>query len=320
MKARNRFLAFMRRGDRALRGGRGQSRPMISKDILAQVKKLEIQTNRIINSTVSGEYQSAFRGLGIEFQEVRPYQIGDDIKFIDWNVTARTGTPHVKIFREERELHIYLLVDMSASQDFGTRTETKKDLALKIAALLALTALKNNDRVGLLLFTNVVEKFIPAKKGKKHVLRLLREIVSFTPEGRTTNIKAALEHINLVTKRKSAVFLLSDYIGSDYQKTFEITAHKHDLIPILIRDNFEADVLPFGYLRLRDLEKGQELIVDTRNKNFRTEYKKAFLKELSTLKDLFLKNTGDFIQLTGSEPYLEKIISFFKRRTLRKRY
>ncbi len=293
---------------------------MITKDILAQVKKLEIQTNRIINSTVSGEYQSAFRGLGIEFQEVRPYQVGDDIKFIDWNVTARTGTPHVKIFREERELHIYILVDMSASQDLGTKDGTKKELTQKIAALLSLTALKNNDRAGLMLFTDKVEKFIPAKKGRKHVLRLLRDVISFTPVNKKTNIKAALEHLNLITKRRSVVFILSDFIADDYKKTFEITARKHDVIPVLIGDPFEKTIPSFGYLRIKDLEHDASRIIDTRDTNFRKAYAEAAQKNFLSLKELFLKNTGDFIHLTCGEPYLEKIISFFKRRTSRKRF
>ncbi len=293
---------------------------MIQKELLAQVKKLEIETNRIINSTVSGEYQSAFKGLGMEFQEVRPYQIGDEVKFIDWNVSARTGTPHIKVYREERELNIFLLVDLSASENFGTYGETKKALATKIAAIMALTALKNNDRVGLLIFTDKVEKFIPYKKGRSHVLRILREIMSFQPEHKQTNISRALEHINLVAKRKSVVFLISDFQDNDFKKTFEITSRKHDLVPVLIRDRFELKALPFGFLRLQNYETGATRIINTRDNDFLNKYQAKNKEHLGSLKNIFIKNTGDLIELVTGEAYLEKIVSFFKRRTLRKRY
>lgn len=293
---------------------------MLSAEIYSQVKRLEIETNHIINSSFAGEYNSAFKGRGIEFDQVRPYSEGDDIRFIDWNVTAKMNYPYVKIFREERELSIFLLIDRSSSLLFGSAEESKKDLLLRISALLSLVSMKNNDRVGLIIFTDKVEKVIMPKKGRKHVLRLIRELLAFEPVPARTDIAKPLELLNLIAKKKSVVFLLSDFKADDYQKALEIAAKKHDVVPILIRDNLEKIFKGEQYLRLKDLETKKSFIVDTRDRKFRENFNKEAAAQYTILKKYFVKHNLDLLELTAGEPYLMSLINFFKRRTSRRRY
>lgn len=293
---------------------------MLSSELYSQVKRLEIETNHIINSSFAGEYQSAFKGRGIEFDQVRPYSEGDDIRSIDWNVTARMNVPYVKVYREERELSIFLLVDRSSSVLFGSAAESKKDLLLKISALLSLVSMKNNDRVGLIIFTDKVEKVIMPKKGRKHVLRLIRELLAFEPVPAKTNLQKPLELLNLIAKKKSIVFILSDFKTEGYQKSLEITAKKHDLIPILIQDNLEKEFKGNTFLRIKDLETKQTIIIDCRDKEFRNKFAQASKDQYEKIKKYFVKHNLDLLALTTGEPYLNILINYFKRRTNRRRF
>jgi len=292
----------------------------INSDIYSQVKRLEIETNHIINSTLAGDYSSAFKGQGIEFEEVRPYIEGDEIRFIDWNVTAKMSEPYVKVFREEREISIYLLVDISSSMFFGTASETKKELMLKISALLSLVSMKNNDRVGLMIFTDKVEKVIPPRKGRKHVLRLIEELLNFQPIPAKTDINKALEYLNKLKLKKSVVFLLSDYKGSGYQKSLEITARKHDIVPIVIKDRMEETLKGNSFLRIKDLESRQNLVIDLKDPLFLANYQKETAKFYRELKEWFVSKNLDHLTLTTGEDYLNKLIQFFKRRIRRRQF
>jgi len=291
---------------------------MISSEVYSQVKRLEIETGRIINSTFAGEYQSAFKGRGMEFEEVRPYIEGDEIRFIDWNVTAKLNEPYVKVFREERELQIYLLVDISSSLFFGSTKETKKELLLKISALLSLVSMNNNDRVGLIIFTDRVEKVIPPRKGRKHVLRLISELLTFDPVPRRTDLNAALEMLNTFAKKSSIVFLLSDFQCDGYQKAFEIAAKKHDMVPILIKDRLERLFSGSGFIRVRDLETREEIIINAKDKKFQDKFYVEHRRFYDGLRKYFIKHNTDIIELDTGEPYLYKIAEYFRRKTRRR--
>ena len=293
---------------------------MLSSEIYSQVNRLEIETNRILNSSFAGEYNSAFKGTGIEFEEVRPYIEGDDVRFIDWNVTAKMNQPFVKVFREERELSIFLLIDRSASMSFGSRSETKKELLLKISALLALVSMKNNDRVGLIIFSETVEKVILPKKGRRHVLRIIEEILIFEPTSVTTNLAAPLEFVAKLAMKRSVVFLLSDFKSTNFSRPLEIVAHKHDLIPVIFHDSLESNISGNMTIRFEDLESGQELMVNTGDSNFKQKYNQLSSQKSKALQQYFIGQAMDYIQLNTGEPYISTLISFFKRRTNRRQY
>ena len=235
---------------------------MLTKELLKQVRQIEIRTKGLVNQVFSGEYHSVFKGRGMEFSEVREYQFGDDIRNIDWNVTARFGHPFIKVFEEERELTVILLVDLSGSLLFGSLEKTKQQVAAELTAILAFSALKNNDKVGLILFTDKIEKFVPPRKGNKHVLRIIREVLSFKPEGNSTDIKAALEFMNGVIKKKSIVFLLSDFMDEGYEKILRIVGKKHDLIGIVLDDRRETEIPKIGLIKLTDAESKKERWLD----------------------------------------------------------
>ena len=245
---------------------------MIPKEILKKVKRIEITTRGLVNDVFSGEYHSVFKGRGMEFSEVREYQIGDDIRTIDWNVTARMGHPFVKIFEEERELTVMLIVDVSSSGNFGTHSRMKGEIAIEICALLAFSAIKNNDKVGLIIFTDAIEKFIPPKKGKSHVLRVLRELLYHEPKGRQTDIGKTLEYLNRVTKRRSVVFLVSDFINTGYEKALQIANRRHDIVAITVTDPREMNMPDVGFIRLEDAETGEVVLVDTSYDMWRGKY------------------------------------------------
>ncbi len=238
---------------------------MITKEILKQVRQIEIRTKGLVNQVFSGEYHSVFKGRGMEFSEVREYQFGDDIRNIDWNVTARFGHPFIKVFEEERELTVILMVDLSGSLNFGSADKTKQEVAAELSAILAFSALKNNDKVGLILFTDKIEKFVPPRKGNKHVLRIIRDVLSFEPEGKSTNLKGALEYMNNAIKKRSIVFLLSDFMDSDFEKILRVVGKRHDLIGIVLNDKREEEIPKVGVIRFTDAETGQERWVDTSN-------------------------------------------------------
>lgn len=271
----------------------------------------------MVNDVLGGEYQSVFKGRGMEFSEVREYQRGDDIRTIDWNVTARTGMPHVKKFIEERELTVMLLVDVSSSGEFGTHSQMKGEVAAEICALLAFSAIKNNDRVGLIIFTDRVEKFIPPKKGKKHVLRVIRELLYFKPQKKKTDIRAVLEYLGKVQKRKSVVFLVSDFLSEGYEKSLQIANRKHDLIAITIRDPRELALPRIGFIELQDAETGEEILIDTYNPLVREMFSQLAGEQTAELQQLFRSISVDSVNIVTNASYIEPLVRFFRLRAKR---
>ena len=287
---------------------------MIPKEILKRVKQIEIVTRSLVDDVFSGEYHSVFKGRGMEFAEVREYQIGDDIRTIDWNVTARMGHPFVKIFEEERELTLMLMVDVSSSGEFGSFERLKGELAVEICALLAFSAIKNNDKVGLIIFSDRIEKFIPPKKGKKHVLRLIRELLYYQPEGKKTDINIPLEFLNRVQKRKSVVFLISDFMAPDYEKMLRVTSNKHDLVALTIRDPREMELPDIGFIELEDAETGEEILIDTSDLDLLSEFEQRNQEEMDGLTKFFKKNDIDFVDIRADKAYAPALIHFFRKR------
>lgn len=290
-----------------------------TKEILKKVRQIEIRTRGLVNHLFSGEYHSVFKGRGMAFSEVREYHFGDDIRNIDWNVTARFGSPFVKVFEEERELTVMLVVDVSGSQNFGSELRTKQQIAAEVSAVLAFSALKNNDKTGVLLFTDKVEKFIPPKKSKSHSLRIIRELLSFQPEGKKTNIKAALEYLSKTITRRAIVFIISDFEDTGYESIIKSIGKKHDCIAISIADKREVVLPKLGLISLRDPETDQEMVVDSSNPEFnRFLYKRALRKE-NILKQLFAAANVDHIKITTEkESYIKSLIGFFKGREKRR--
>lgn len=290
---------------------------MIDKELLKQVREIEIRTKGLVNQVFSGEYHSVFKGKGMEFSEVREYQFGDDIRNIDWNVTARFGHPFVKIFEEERELTVILMIDLSGSLSFGTRQKTKQKVAAEISAILSFSALKNNDKVGLILFTDKIEKFVPPRKGRKHVLRIVREILSFKPEGNKTNLHNAMEFLNHAIKKRSIVFFISDFIDEGYEKMLGVVSRKHDFIALSIEDVRENELINIGLVKFFDAETNQEFLIDTSNKSFLEFYRKKKAEINNKRKYLFRLNKIDSIQIKVGEDYIKPLVQFFKIREKR---
>lgn len=290
---------------------------MLTKELLKQVRQIEIRTKGLVNQVFSGEYHSVFKGRGMEFSEVREYQFGDDIRNIDWNVTARFGHPYIKVFEEERELTVMLMVDLSGSLMFGSVSKTKQRIAAELTAILAFSALKNNDKVGLILFTDKIEKFVPPRKGKKHVLRIIREVLSFEPEGNLTNIRGALEYMNNAIKKKSIAFLISDFMDEGYEKILRIVGRKHDLIGIVLDDRREKELPNIGLVKLADAETGVERWIDTSSKRVRSQMI-ADRKEREKLRNsIFIKSRLDRIEVTTSSNYIHPLVQFFRKREKR---
>lgn len=291
---------------------------MISKEILSKIRKLEIQTKGLVNSIFGGEYQSAFKGRGMEFSEVRAYTYGDDIRQIDWNVTARNGEPYIKIFEEEREQHLMLCVDISPSGFFGSRSQTKMELAIEVCAVIAFSAIKNGDKVGMVLFSNKIEKVVPPKKGRTHVLRLIRELYVTEPTGGKTDIAGALSYVNRLLNRRSIVVLASDFQDENFEKQHKITNRKHDLVNIMVNDRFEDELPDVGLVSLRDAETGEQIMVDTSSRKVRTYYKKRRREKLTGLKEYLRKNRMDSVELYTNESYVKPLMNFFQRRVKRR--
>jgi uncharacterized protein (DUF58 family) len=289
------------------------------RELLRKVRRIEITTRRVVNEVMAGQYHSVFKGRGMEFSEVREYMPGDDVRIIDWNVTARTGTPHVKIFHEERELTVILMVDASSSLYFGTRDKTKAELAAELCALLAFSAVQNNDRVGLIIFTDEIELAIPPKKGRQHVLRIIREVLFFKPKGKTTDIAGALEYLSRIHKRKAVVFLLSDFMAEDYDKAIGIAGRRHDLIAVPLSDPREKLMEPVGLVELEDAETGQRIIVDTHDYSTREIFAQMAQKMDTERDKLFRSADLDSIGIEAGEPYDRALLSFFKARSRRAR-
>jgi len=291
---------------------------MIPVDIMKKIRRIEIRTSHVVDDMLGGQYHSAFKGRGIEFEEVRPYQIGDDVRTIDWNVTARTGDPFVKLFREERELTVHLVVDLSASQSLGTQQQSKRDLVTELGATLAFSAIKNNDKVGLTLFTDGIEKVVPPAKGTRHVLRVIRELLYCEPIGRGTDIAATLDHINRTAKRRSVIFLISDFQDSNYQNPLRIARRKHDIIPIIVGDQRETEMPNVGIVELRDSETGEIVVFDTTSRRHRELYKKHASLEAENRERLFRKLKMDPIYINTGEDMVDPLRRFFHKREARR--
>ncbi len=290
---------------------------MISKDILKKIRKLEIRTKGLVNNVFGGEYQSAFKGRGMEFSEVREYHFGDDIRQIDWNVTARNGEPYIKVFEEEREQTLMLCVDISPSGFFGSRSQTKMELAIEICAVLAFSAIKNGDKVGLLLFSDKIEKVVPPKKGRTHVLRLIRELYTTSPSGTNTSISEALSYVNRLLNRKAIIILASDFQDRNFEKQHRITARKHDLVNLMINDTLEEQLPDVGVVPLRDPESGEQIIVDTSSKSVRLAYRNKIEERKLQMKEYLVRNRMDSIDVYTNQSYIRPLINFFKRRISR---
>lgn len=287
---------------------------MIPREILKKVKRIEIQTRGLVNNFFGGEYHSVFKGRGMTFSEVREYQPGDDIRLIDWNVTARSGNPFIKVFEEERELTVFLIVDISASGAFGSESQLKKNIGAEIASVLGFSAIKNNDKVGLILFSNEVVKYVPPKKGKSHVLRVIRELLYTKPNGNGSSIKDALEFLMKVSKRRCVCFLLSDFLDDKFWNSIRIANRKHDLIGIKIYDPYEINLPDIGMIKVEDPETGSMFWVDT---SFEPDLKQMNNNNIKSLVDLEKQSAKiglDIISISTTEDYVDPLMKFFKRR------
>ena len=287
---------------------------MEAKDIIKRIRKIEITTRNLVNDLFSGEYHSLFKGQGLEFSEVRAYQIGDSFRQIDWNVTARQGYPYIKKFEETRELNVMFMVDSSASTLFGTKNYLKSELITEITALLSFSALSNNDKVGLLLFTNEVEKYIPPRKGKKSALRILRDILYFEPKNVKTDIKNAVEYIYRLIKKRSIIFVISDFLDNDYQDSLKLLAKKHDVIALRIMDRAELEIPDAGLLHLIDPETNSAFTLNSSSKTIRKKYNDAVQKQENEIKENFRKIQVDLVNLYTDKPYVPELMKFFKFR------
>jgi uncharacterized protein (DUF58 family) len=290
---------------------------MDTKEIIRNVRQIEIRTRGLVNQLFSGEYHSVFKGRGMEFSEVREYEYGDDIRTIDWNVSARFNRPFVKVFEEERELTVMLLVDMSGSQQYGTAAKFKRDIATELSAVLAFSAIKNNDKVGMITFTDRIEQFIPPKKGRTHILRIIRDFVASKPEGTGTNLKQALEYFNHVSKKRSIVFLISDFFDNGYDKAMKIVARKHDLIAVQLYDQREARLPDVGLVKLADAETGEERWIDTSLPRLRLAYERRWNARKTELARLFITSNVDLIPIDIHGSYIQPLVQFFRMRERR---
>lgn len=290
---------------------------MIPKEILLNIRRIQITTSRMVTDAFAGHYHSVFKGRGMEFDEVREYQPGDDIRSIDWNVTARTGHPFIKKFVEERELTIILLLDMSGSSYFGTVSKLKRHLSAEICSLLALSAIKNNDKVGLIIFTDRIEIFVPPKKGLSHVLRIIRETLYHKPEGKGTDIPAALEYLGRVINRSSVAFVISDFYTKEYEKSLSIASRRHDVIAISITDPRETDLPDIGIVNLEDIETGKNFMLDTSSSSVRSKYRTNALQIFEERQNIFRSANIDHVDIHTDMPYATELYRFFRMRERR---
>ncbi len=291
---------------------------MIPEEILEKVRLIEIRSRNVVNDLFAGDYHSAFKGRGMEFAEVREYLRGDDVRTIDWNVTARTGSPYVKVFDEEREQTVMLLVDASASGAFGSVQQMKGEVGVEISALLAFAAIKNNDRVGLLIFTDEVEVFIPPKKGRKHVLRVIRELLYFQPQGKCTSITSALDYLDRVLHRRSVVFLISDFIDEDYERPLQLMRRRHDMVAVSIFDPRERALPDVGFINLQDAETGEQFLVDSSRREVRAYFAQQQEKEDQQRRALFRRNGIDEVSIDITKSYVDPLVRLFHERVRRR--
>lgn len=290
---------------------------MIPEEILRKIRGIDIRTSHMVNDVLGGQYESVFKGQGIEFEEVREYQPGDEVRSIDWNVTARMGRPFLKKYVEERELTVMLLLDVSASSDFGSIKQRKGELSAELCAVLAFSAIKNNDKVGLIVFTDRIEKYVPPQKGRRHVLRVISEALSFEPEGRGTDIAAALEYLNRVTIRRTVTFLISDFMATDYERSLQIANRRHDIIALTITDPRELELPNVGILELEDAETGEKIHIDTNVRRVREAYQRLAVKKTQRNRRILRSANVDTIDVFTDKPYIEPLLKFFRIRERR---
>jgi uncharacterized protein (DUF58 family) len=283
-------------------------------DLLKRVRKIEIKTRGLSNHIFAGEYHSAFKGRGMAFSEVREYQYGDDIRNIDWNVTARFNHPYIKVFEEERELTVMLLIDLSDSKEFGSRKMLKRELITELSAVLSFSAIQNNDKIGVIFFSDKIEKYIPPKKGRKHILRIIRDLIELRPESKGTDIALALKYLTNVQKKRTTSFLISDFIDSGFSDAMRIANYKHDLIALHVFDKRECELPNVGLLRLRDAETNRQLWIDTSSKAIRKKYAETWLKAQTELKDIFTRAGVDHANILTDEDYVKPLLKLFKQR------
>lgn len=289
---------------------------MDTSEILKKVRKIEIKARGLSNNIFAGQYHSAFKGRGMAFSEVREYQFGDDIRDIDWNVTARFNRPFIKVFEEERELTVMLVIDVSGSLDFGTVKQFKRDLVLDLAATLAFSAIQNNDKIGVIFFSDKIEKFIPPKKGRKHILFIIRELLEYKPESKNTNIGAAIEYLNNVIKKKCTTFLISDFIDNgDFASPLIVANKKHDIVAIQVYDKRLSDLPDVGLLRVRDAELGSEIYIDTSLKSVRKAHYDSWLERQNNLNKIFTRSKVDSVSIRTDQDYVKALIELFAKRT-----
>lgn len=287
---------------------------MDTTELLKKVRRIEIKTRGLSQHIFAGEYHSAFKGKGMAFSEVREYQYGDDIRSIDWNVTARFNHPYMKIFEEERELTVMLLIDVSASRDFGTHTNLKKNLITEIAAVLSFSAISNNDKIGVIFFSDIIEKFIPPKKGSQHILRIIREMIDFEPKRKETNISIALQYMINAIKKRSTVFLISDCMDDKFEDALKISSRKHDLIVLKVYDKRETELPKVGLINMVDSETGKLIWVDSDNKTVRDHYSAYWLKHTKGLQDMFKRHGIDYAEIATDSDYVKHLMKLFKKR------
>ena len=287
---------------------------MDSKELLKKVRQIEIKSRRLSDNLFGGEYLSTFKGRGMTFSEVRKYEFGDDIRSIDWNVTARYNEPFIKVFEEERELTLMLLIDVSGSKNFGTQKQIKQELVTELSAVIAFSAIQNNDKIGIIFFSDIVEKFIPPKKGKSHILRIIRELIAFEPKNKKTDIAQALVFFNNLIKKRSVCFILSDFMNSGFDAPLKMANKKHDLVAIRIHDKREEQLPNIGLIQMKDAETDSVQWVDTSSKSVRDSYHKNYLENEKIINHLFKSNGVDTIQLRTDEDFIKPLIQFFKRR------
>jgi uncharacterized protein (DUF58 family) len=292
---------------------------MLPREVIRQIRRLQLKARRAVEDLLGGEYHSVFKGTGIAFEEVREYQPGDDIRAIDWNVTARMGHPFIKRFIEERELTVMLVVDCSGSNQFGTRLQQKREVAAELAAVLAFSAISNNDKVGLIAFTDRVERFVPARKGTRHVLRLIRDVLFYQPQRRGTSLAEALDYLNRVVHRRVIVFLLSDFLDHGYEKSLKRTGRRHDLVAIRIADPREEELPAVGLLELEDAETGERLLLDTNSRQVRAAYAESARRRRAALRELTRQARVDLVDVTTDGSHLDSLIRFFRLRERRLR-
>lgn len=292
---------------------------MLPREVLEKVRRIEIKTRRMVTDALAGEYHSIFKGRGMEFAEVREYQSGDDIRTIDWNVTSRTGNLHVKKFTEERELTVLLVLDVSGSADFGLRSRLKREVAAEMGALLAFSAIKNNDRVGAIVFTDDVEMYIPPRKGRGHVLRVIRDLLYLEPKGKGTNLAHACDYLNRITRKRAVVFILSDFMDSNFEKPMRVAAKKHDLISVFITDPSERELPPVGLVELQDAETGRRILLDTSDRASMAAYAERVEARRRSQRDALTSMGVDLIDIRTDVPYDKPLLRFFQMRGRRLR-